>query len=419
MNARTSPTRLAGLAALAAVAAVLSACSSAAPEADAPDVKLRFLANITPVLTEEYYEDLVAPYEEANPHIDVIIEKPSAENVGDTLKQQLAAGQAPDLSVQPVVGMSDVYATVPDEEWATDSPLADELKIDGRQWQVGSTIQVQSLVFYNKDAFEEAGITEIPTTVDEYTEALKLLTEAGYVGLGTAGEWVTGAQVSMLANPAVMQTEPDWYSQRNEGEVTFVGSGYEDYLETYASWIADGLVPADANGIKYADSIANFTSGKAATYVMGNWMVPSIDDADVAFEVGVFAAPSFDGKPAPLIAGLGNSYAVIDSSKYKDEAFDLIEYLVTDEDAIQKQLHAEGNFRAGQVDPDASPLQQEVAGLVDASPGFAVPGAGAGENVAPAGFGAELNTRVQGLYLGETPESAAAALDVWWTDAVE
>ena len=418
MKARIPLTRLAGLAAVAAAAVALSACSSPASEAGS-DVKLRFLANITPVLTEEYYEDLVAPYEEANPGVDVIIEKPSSENVADTLKQQLAAGHAPDLTVGPVVALSDVYATVPDEEWATDSLLAEELKIDGRQWQVGSTVQVQSLVFYNKDAFEEAGITQIPTTVDEYTEALKLLKDAGYVALGTAGEWVTGAQVSLLANPAVMQNNPDWYSDRNEGKVSFADSGYADYLEIYQSWIEDGLVPADANGIKYADSIAAFTSGKAATYVMGNWMVPSIDEADVPFEVGVFASPSFDGEPAPMIAGLGNSYGVLDSSKNKDAAFDLIRYLVTDEAAIQKQLHAEGNFRAGQVDPEASDLQKEVAALVDASPGFVVPGAGAGENVAPEGFGAELNTLVQGLYLGETAESVTAALDAWWTDAVE
>lgn len=418
MKAHTSLARVAGLAAVTVAAVALSACSSPAGDS-ASEVKLRFLANITPVLTEEYYEDLVAPYEEANPGVDVIIEKPSAENVADTLKQQLAAGHAPDLSVQPVVAMSDVYATVPDEEWATDTPLADDLKIDGRQWQVGSTVQVQSLVYYNKDAFEAAGITETPTSVEEYTEALKLLADAGYVGLDTAGEWVTGAQFSMLANPAVMQTNPNWYSDRNEGKVSFVDSGYADYLDVYASWIADGLVPADTNGIKYTDSIAAFTSGKAATYVMGNWMVPSIDEADVPFEVGVFAAPSFDGEPAPLIAGLGNSYAVLDSSKYKDQAFDLIKYLVTDEAAIQKQMSAEGNFRAGQVDPDASELQQAVAGLVDASPGFVVPGAGAGDNVAPEGFGAELNTKVQGLYLGETPESVAEALDAWWTDAVE
>ena len=410
MNTRTSFARVAGIAAVAAACLAVSACAQPAQSGDAEKVKLRFLVNITPVLTEEYYEGLVAPFEEANPNIDVIIEKPSANSVVETLKQQLAAGNVPDLSTSPDVSMPEVYATVPDEDWAKDSLLADDLKIDGRQWLVGSNVQVQSLVFYNKDAFEAAGITEVPTTVEEYTEAMKLLSDAGYVGMGAAGEWATGAQFTMLANAAVLKDDPDWYSKRNAGEVSFEDSGYADYLDVYQSWIEDGLVPSDTNGIKYADSIANFTSGKAATYVMGNWMVPSIDEANVAFEVGVFPAPSFDGEPAPQIGGLGSSYAVPEASDHQDEAFELIRYLVTDEEALMKQVEVEGNFRPGMIDENASPLQQEVAKIVDETPGFVVPGAGAGDNVAPAGYNAELNTRVQSMYLGETAATVAAAL---------
>lgn len=374
--------------------------------------ELRILANITPVLTKDYYENLVAPYVEAHPGVKVTIEVPSGDSVQTTLQQELASGSTPDIVA------SNLDATVvpqlvsfPEEPWVLDTPLAEENKLDGQIWQVATGEQIQSLVFYNKTAFEKAGITELPTSIDDFTASLKLLKDAGYVPLDTAGEWVTGAQFAMAANPLLLGDNPEWFHERNAGDVTFAGSAYETFLGDYQGWLNDGLVASDALGLKYQDSIDQFTSGESATYIMGNWIVPSIDEAQTGFEVGVFPIPTPDGTAPKQMSGAAQPYSILKNSKNQELAMDLVKYLVSDPAAIQTSLESEGNFRKG-ISYPASPLTEAVGQILDDSPGSVV---GTSAPGVPAGFGDQLNTSVQKLYTnGGTPASIAAELDSWW-----
>jgi ABC-type glycerol-3-phosphate transport system substrate-binding protein len=376
------------------------------------------LVNVTPVLTVKFYQNLVAPFEKANPNVKVVIEAPtsSTANVQDTLTQELAAGTQPDmLGGQAVPAEAKVMATFPKASWVSSTPMAQATQIDGRQWMVAASIQAQSLVFYNKTAFEKAGITQVPTTVSQLTADLKAIKAVGgYVPMDTAGQWVTSAQFQELASGAVMQDDPNWYSQRNTGKVSFAKSDYSTYMNVYKSWITDGLVPSDANGVNYNDSITAFTSGKAATYPMGNWMVPSIDSAKKNFQVGVFSAPGFNGKLVPQVGNPADDYAVLKSSQHQTQAFALAKFLVTNKAAVTAQLAAEGNFRAG-YSYKASALSEDVSKIVNAAPGAVVSGDGFGANTAPTGYSAELSTLMQGMYLGDSASKVIKAIDSWWT----
>jgi ABC-type glycerol-3-phosphate transport system substrate-binding protein len=400
-------------AALAFASLGLTSCSGSPENTSAEPTELRMLVNVTPVLTLEFWDELVAPWEEANPNVDVVIEAP-ATNVGETLQQQLAAGTEPDIVDGAPIAMAEVLAELPDEDWVDDTPLVEENAVDGVKKIVGTGLQMQSLVFYNKDAFEAAGIDEAPTTVEEFTEALTALKGAGYVPLSTAGEWVTGSQFLGLAGPTVMRDEPEWIADRNAGDVSFAESNYNDYLQVYADWVAQGLVPADANALTYDDATAAFTSGKAATYTMGSWIVPTIDDAATDFEVGVFRAPTFDGKPGPLTGNPAVTYGVLDTSDKKDLAFDLVEYLTSDETAVTTALSVEGNYREG-YPYEASELTNAIFALADESTGFITPGTGLGSNIAPLGYGDQVKVVVQGLYVGDSVEGGITLLDDWWT----
>jgi ABC-type glycerol-3-phosphate transport system substrate-binding protein len=225
---------------------------------------------------------------------------------------------------------------------------------------------------------------------------------------------VTAAQFQELANPVLMQSDPNWYAQRDKNSVSFASSPYAQYVDVYKSWINDGLVSKDADGVNYTQSITEFTSGRAATYVMGNWIVPTIDQAKPSFKVGVFAAPSFNGQPAPQEAGAGDTYSVLNSSPHKTQAFELLQYLVSSKAAVDTQLSAEGNFRPG-YSYTASPLTQAVGKIVDDSPGEVVSGDGFGANTAPNGWSNQLGTYLQGLYLGDSASKVISEMDSWWT----
>lgn len=414
VHSRTKRRALA-ISAVSVASMVLAGCTPTSGSGSAGDLsgEIRILANITPQLTQDYYENLVAPYVAAHPGVTVTIEVPSGDSVQSTLQQELASGDTPDIvasNLDPVVIPQ--LTAFPDEDWVNETPLVDDLKVDGVVWQVQSGTSVQSLVFYNKDAFAEAGIAEPPTTLDEFTADLELLKAAGYLPLQTAGEWVTGAQFTMIGNPALLGDDADWFVQRNEKEVTFADSAYATYLDAYEGWVKDGLVSPDSLGVKYDDSITGFTSGTAATYLMGNWIVPAIEEAETSFEVGVFPTPTLDGSVAKQLSGGAQPYSILKASENQALAMDLVKYLVTDEAAVTESLASEGNFRKG-FSYEAGPVNAAVAAIVDASPG-GVEGVG-GLDV-PTGFGEELNKQVQNLYIGVTAKDALSALDSWWDE---
>ncbi|SNY62974.1 ABC transporter substrate-binding protein [Paractinoplanes atraurantiacus] len=404
-----------------AAALLLTACSSSGGFQDtgdagsASDAKLRLLVNVTPVLTKQFYEDLVKPYTDAHPGVTVSIEAPTAADVSATLQQQLAAGSPPDL-VSGSLGRDTVpqLTALPEQQWVKDAPYAEQSRVGGAMWQAGSGNQVQSLVFYNKAAFAKAGITTVPKSLADLTAALVKLKGAGYVPTQTSGEWVTGAQVQMLGNVNVLNTAPDWFAQRNENKTSFAGSPWRQVLETYQGWVKQGLTPKDAMGLKYQDAIDQFLAGKSATFVMGGWFVPTADEAKKSFDVGVFAVPTLDGSPAPVAGNPSIPWSVTKSSKNQAAALDLLKFLVTDKDAVTKELKAEGNFRKG-FDYEASALNKEVAAIVSGAPSTVVASNGQGDNSAPTGYNDEFNKLVQGLYLDQKPGTVLKSIDSWYT----
>ncbi|GAA5066756.1 multiple sugar transport system substrate-binding protein/raffinose/stachyose/melibiose transport system substrate-binding protein [Thermocatellispora tengchongensis] len=377
--------------------------------------EVRMLVNITPNLTQTYWEGLVKTFEQANPGIDVKIEAPSGKGVADTLQQQLAAGNAPDV-VETLMAdetLAPQMLDLSDQPWVKDTPLAQEAALDGKIYTVGVGEQAQSLVFYNKTAFDKAGITEPPKTWDELTEAMGKLKDAGYLPLRTAGDFVTGLQLLQLSGPAKAVAHPNWYQDVKAGTLK-AGESMLPYLERYKSWLDKGYLDKNALGLKYADAEASFLSGKAGMYVMGSWFTAAEADAKKDFEVGVFPAPVDEGQsyPGPQGATMAAPYMILKSTPHKDAALKLVQWLVTDKAAVASQLQQDGNFRTG-VEREFTPLEREVQKILDEAPAKVAQGEGYGADTLPKGFNSAWNTEVQGLYVGKSPRDVATAVDRW------
>lgn len=415
------PRRAARLAVAGCVAALLAGCSgggfSSGTPSDADPGELRMLVNITPNLTKSYWEELVKPYEEAN-DVEVTIQAPSGNGVKDTLPQLLAAGNPPDvvetLMADEVLAPEMVDLT--GQEWVAKTPLAEEAALDGLVYTVGVGMQAQSVVYYNADAFEKAGVTEPPQTLDEMTAAMAKLKKAGYLPLQTAGSYVTGLQLLQLANPSINSTHENWHDDVASGKIT-VGESMKPLLSRYADWVSKGYVDKNALGLKDADAQADFFAGKSAMYVMGSWLVSSADEAEPSFEMGAFAAPTEKGQPYPGPQGvtMAAPYMILKDNPNVDQATKLVEWLVTDEAAVESQLVQDGNLRPG-TELDLSPLGQQVQGILDDAPRYVAQGEGYGSTTLPAGFNTAWNEAVQGLYIGKSPEDVAAAVDSWVQD---
>jgi ABC-type glycerol-3-phosphate transport system substrate-binding protein len=397
----------------------LAACSSPGTE-DGGKTELSMLVNVTPNLTEDWWNELVAPFEEANPDIDVKIQNPGAEGVHAAVPRLLAAGDAPDVvqSMAPSLELAPELVDLSEYEWATDGPLADQYSIDGTTYMAGIGVQLQSLWFYNVQAFADAGITEPPTTVEELDADLAKLKEAGWTPIQTGGDWMSSHALQTLGLPSIIGEYPDWFAEMNDGELTF-SETYGDAVDRYADWIAKGYLNDDALGVKYPDAEQNFLAGNTALYPMGSWFAGTEAKTEDAPEIGVFRGPAVEGIDNPAMgANIASPYVIMKSSEHQDAAAKLLEYLVTDEDAVVNQLQVDGNFRDG-YEYEVNELGQQLSDIVAATPAsdYTPTGHGYGERVLPTGYSDELNVQTQALLTGVGPADVLAAMDAWFTSA--
>ncbi|TDD15706.1 ABC transporter substrate-binding protein [Nonomuraea diastatica] len=388
---------------------------SQAQQSEGGQVTVRMLVNISPNLTQAYWDGLVKPFEQANPGIDVKIEAPTGKGVADTLPQQLAAGNAPDV-VETLMAdetLAKQMLDLSDQPWVKDTPLVEQAKLGGKVYTVGVGVQAQSLVFYNKDAFGKAGIDQPPTTWDELDAAMGKLKSAGYLPLQTGGDFLTGLQLLQLSNPSRAQNHPTWQQDVTSGTIK-AGESLLPYLERYHGWIGKGYIDKNALGMKYADAETAFLSGKSAMYVMGSWFTAAEAKTEKDFEVGVFPAPVDKGQqyPGPQGATLAAPYMILKSSPQKDAALKLVQWLVTDPAAVKSQLKQDGNFRTG-VEREFTPLEKQVQEILDKAPSGVPQGEGYGDATLPKGFNSAWNTEVQGLYVGKSPKEVAEGVDRW------
>jgi multiple sugar transport system substrate-binding protein/raffinose/stachyose/melibiose transport system substrate-binding protein len=377
--------------------------------------EVRMLVNITPNLTKGYWEELVKPFEDANPGVDVKIEAPTGQGVKDTLPQLLAAGNAPDV-VETLMAdktLAPQMLELTDQAWTKDTPLVEQAALDGKVYTVGVGQQAQSLVFYNKDAFAKAGISAPPKDLDELTTAMGKLKAAGYLPLQTAGDYVTGLQLLQLSDPSIATKHPDWYQQVNAKQLG-VGQTMLPLLQRYESWIKNGYVDKNALGLDDVNAQTNFLSGKSAMYIMGSWFVRTAESQKPTFDLGVFAAPTEAGQPYPGPQGvtMAMPYMVLKSTKQRDLAVKLVQFLATDKAAVESQLAQDGNFRKGYTDK-LTPLGQQVQEILDQAPKHVAQGEGYGANTLPQGFNGEWNKAVQSLYTGKSAADVAKRIDSW------
>ncbi|MFJ2895315.1 ABC transporter substrate-binding protein [Streptomyces sp. NPDC087218] len=409
---RTTWRRACAFAVAPLVMASAVACGGGSGD-DAEGTTLRVIVNISPNLTEKYWNDLFAQYEKKHPGVKVKLELTGTISANAKLTQDLAAGDPPDVAQQitPTPENASLFADLSDQPWAADTPLAEQYAIDGKRYVVGVGEQIQSLVFYNKAAFAKAGLdaTKI-RTIDQFTDAMGKLKSAGYKPLQTSGQWVTGAQFSMMADAGVLTEDPKWTAKRNDGKVSFADSGYLPYLEHYKEWIDTGHLDKSALGLTYADGQTAFLNGKSAMYIMGSYFVPAADAAKKSDDIGVFTMPTDGAYPSGQFGNMSNPYVVVNKSRHRAEAIDFVKWLVTDPAAIKSQLAADGNLREGFSYPMSS-LGTSVQKILDGAPSVIVK---SGPSQPIAGFSDELNKQVQSLYTGASAQDAAEGLDQWW-----
>jgi multiple sugar transport system substrate-binding protein len=172
----------------------------------------------------------------------------------------------------------------------------DAAHYDGKLY--GLPLDIHSIILYcNKDLLKKAGLLggdgrpKALDSIDNFNAAVKTLTGHG-TQYGVSFASADGATVWRIFYTLLNQMNGKFLDNRKILPGDNLAKA-ETATKTIADWVAKGWAPKLTS---YPDSIALFTSGKAAMHINGVWEVPTMVDLAKAGKLG------FDWGPVPIPA---------------------------------------------------------------------------------------------------------------------
>ncbi|HVD10434.1 MAG TPA: ABC transporter substrate-binding protein [Gaiellaceae bacterium] len=195
-------------------------------------------------------------------------------------------------------------------------------------------------LYYNKDLFAKAGLSGPPKTISELTEYAKKLTEKNPDG---SLKVVGFDPISGFYENAAAHYGPSWGAKwiDDEGKSTLsTDPGWAKYLQwkkDLIDWYGyDNLVKFQTGaGDEFSPSNA-FERGKLAMNMDGEWRVAFIENETPDLNYATAPFPVADESPDLYGAGYvtGSIVGIPKTSDHKDQAWELLKYLATDDHAL-------------------------------------------------------------------------------------
>ncbi|WNL41873.1 ABC transporter substrate-binding protein [Halomonas sp. PAMB 3264] len=310
-----------------ALTALAAGLLSATQASAAVDLTMYYPVSVGGALTD-VIDELVEEFEDEHPEIDV--EAIYAGNYDDTRVRAMSAieaGDTPELSVMfsidlfelieqnAIVAFDDLVETDEERAWLNGfyPGLMENGQLDGKTY--GIPFQRSTIVlFWNKDAFEAAGLDPDtpPQNWDEMAEMAATVREA------SGDQW--GVMVPSTGYPYWMFQAfayQNGHRLMNEAgtEVYFDDPAAIEALEYWVSLAEDGVMPSGT--IEWGTLRQNFLEQSTAMmwHTTGNLSAVK-SDADFDFGVAMLPAKTQRGSPT----GGGNFYIFADTSEEEQRA---------------------------------------------------------------------------------------------------
>lgn len=290
---------------------------------------------------EEFYDILIAEYEELNPNIKIERESVPWNTFQEKLMPQIMAETPPDI-VRVSSQWGGTYAAM--GALADLSEFITQEDID--KFQPGRWItclyeekpfglpetNIAIAMWYNKTVIEEAGI-ELPEsaenawTWDEFKEAAKTVQDKTGIEYGFDVyksffpylAWIYSGGGQLLGED--LKT-PEINNKNSVEAVKYL-------TDIYAEGISPVTTPASGD----ADAAQKlFQAGKVAFYYSGVWLTSTFVDAIKDFEFGATYLPMKAGE-APATNASGENLIIFNNSQYIKEAYDFISWFTNKENS--------------------------------------------------------------------------------------
>ncbi|GAB3759572.1 ABC transporter substrate-binding protein [Microlunatus parietis] len=220
-----------------------------------------------------------------------------------------------------------------------------------------------SLVYYRKDLLDAAGLP-VPTSYDEYLNAVKALHQRdgeNQVGIAMAVGATAQLPLQFFA-PYIYQSGWDYFD--TEGKLTFDQPEVRDAVRRFTDIMK--YAPKSLYNAAYGDIVTIYSAGQAAFATFPGRLGVTIDDraAKVADNTGVMPIPAGPFMTGQLHFGSGQQYGLYARTSDPDLAKDFLRRLTTGEDALAFALTVPGHL----LPPMKSVLklmQDKIAGATE------------------------------------------------------
>lgn len=168
--------------------------------------------------------------------------------------------------------------------------------LDGKVTGYPFLVQSHSFI-YNKKLFQQAGITELPTTLDDYKSVCEKLQAKGIqpFSSGFAEWWVLPQLTYPSMSDAYSGDYSTLFSDIKGGKLKFGDLPQVDFALDLIDLVKkySGSKPMEST----ADmQVSDFANGKAAMIHQGSWEEDSIRKVNKNIDMGYLEAPRKDGK---------------------------------------------------------------------------------------------------------------------------
>ena len=288
----------------------------------------------------EYFtniEPLVDAYKIVKPNVTVELENiPSSEEYEKNLKIRNSANELPDIfPLKPymLANFKDSVIDMSDLNACKNNKFAEGHAIDGKVIGIPIT-SFYELVYYQKDKFEELGLS-IPQTWDEFVNtAIKIKKESKYIPIILAAKDVWPDYPYNEFMPLLEAKDGNYWNVMATIDEPFTSDkpfykSYEKIKKLYDAKVFGD----DPLGISFDHCRQLFAADKGVMVALGQWYQPTYEtDGGDINDLGVFFLPVRDNKSDPfVVTTMADMFIAISAnSKNLKEAKAFVEWFFKD-----------------------------------------------------------------------------------------
>ena len=284
-------------------------------------------SNASDPAPKKAWDEIVLRFEKENPDIDVQLTTFDHEAYKTSIRNFLSS-EAPDIAMWFAGNrmkffvdqglfedVSDVWAE--NNFYAQFASSLKSLTVDGKQYGVAYSYY-QWGIYYRSDIFKQYNIVA-PKTWDEFLVACEMLKKNGItpIAIGTKYLWTAAGWFDYLN---LRINGYDFHMDLMTGKVGYEDSRLDKVFDIWGELVNKGYFLENHTTYSYQEAMSPFINGKAAMYLIGNFIIPDLEAAGVKDNTEFIQFPIIDDNIGLFEDAPTNTIHIPSKAKNKEDA---------------------------------------------------------------------------------------------------